>query len=319
MVKKIGVLTSGGDSPGMNSAVRAVLRTAITYDIEVYGITDGYKGLLEKKIFKMDRKSASETLNRGGTFLGTARVEEFKQLDVQKKAVDILNEFDIDALITIGGDGTYRGALALTKLGIKCIGIPATIDNDIASTTYTIGFDTACNTIIDAIDKLRDTSRSHERCSIIEVMGRDCGDLAMRAGISSGAELVITNETKHDYNLILETIKNARKNNKRHALIVITENILDVHQLAKDLERDTDYITRATVLGYVQRGGNPSAYDRFMASWMGNYSVKLLVEGISGVTVGLLDGVLKHNEFEKALLMEKTQVVDFYKINEELI
>lgn len=298
---KIGVLTSGGDAPGMNAAIRAVVRSGILYGHEVYGIKDGYQGILDSNFVRLDHESVSGMLSKGGTFLGTARVPEFKDLDVQKRAVENLNEKGIEALIVIGGDGTYRGAMALSKLGIKCVALPGTIDNDIAGTDYTIGFQTAVETVVDALDKLRDTSTSHQRCSIVEVMGRNCGDLALVSGICGGAEFIITPENLIPKEDIIERLKEHKKNGRRHAIIVITEKILDVHKFADEITEKSGFSSRATVLGYIQRGGNPCPDDRILGSRMGAYAIELLNDGIYGVCVGVRDSRMIHLPFANVL------------------
>ena len=303
---RIALITSGGDAPGMNAAIRAVTRTALAKGHKVYGVYDGYKGLIEGKFEKFTRSDVSETLNRGGTILGTARLPEFNQLEIQKLAVKQLTARCIDGLICIGGDGTYRGAKALTELGIRCVGIPGTIDNDIASTEYTIGFSTALNTAVDAIDKLRDTSSSHQRCSIIEVMGRHCGDLALYSGICCGAEYIITEDTGFDKQHLLESLKENRLDGRRHAIVVISENITDVHALAEEVEEYTGYECRGTILGYVQRGGCPTPEDRLLASRMGAYAVDLLEQGIFGCAIGISNNKLVHMPFEEALNKSKS-------------
>ena len=309
---RIGVLTSGGDAPGMNAVIRAVVRAGIQSGDQVFGIYDGYRGLVEGKITEFTRKDVSEILSKGGTILGTARLPEFKYEQVRALAQRQLEKHDIDSLIVIGGDGTYTGALRLHEMGINTIGIPGTIDNDIASTDYTIGFSTALNTACEAIDKLRDTSTSHQRCSIIEVMGRHCGDLALYSGICCGAEYIITNETGLDKDKLLKDLKSNRLAGRRHAIVVISENITDVHQLAKDVEAFAGYECRATVLGYVQRGGAPSPEDRLLAARLGKYAVELLHDGITGVAVGIRQNELRYTPIEEALIMQN-------ETNEELI
>ncbi len=307
MIKKIGILTSGGDSPGMNAAIRAAVRTGISYGIEMYGITNGYKGLLNKEIFKMDRSSVSDIVNRGGTILKTARLPEFKEEKVMLQAVRILQEEGIEALVVIGGDGSYRGALDLTKHGINCIGLPGTIDNDIASTDFTIGFDTALNTIIDAVDKIRDTTESHSRCSIIEVMGNKCGDLALYAGIAEGAEIIITPDFLMSDEDVFKTLRQMReKDSNKRAIVIVSEKIYpDIHAFAKKVEENTGFSTRATVLGYIQRGGAPSANDRVLAGRMGSYAIDLLVEGKGGRCVGIRGQELTDYDIFEALAMKK--------------
>ena len=293
VIRTIGVLTSGGDAPGMNAALRAVARTAWARGIDVKGIYRGYSGLLNDEIFDMEKEFTCDIISRGGTALFTARCEEFKQLEYQEKAAEILRSHNIDGLVVIGGDGSYNGALKLTEMGINCIGIPGTIDNDIPDTDHTIGFDTALNTIVDALDKLRDTSSSHQRCTILEVMGRRCGDLAINAGIADGAEMVITSEIGFDENKVIEVLKASKASDKKHAIVVITEHITDVHELAKKVEAATGFETRANVLGHMQRGGRPSARDRVLASRMGVYAVELLEAGKGGLCVSEVNGQIK--------------------------
>ena len=286
-MRKIAVMTSGGDAPGMNAAIRAVVRSGLHYGLEVYGIKYGYKGLCDGNISLLERNDVSRIIKSGGTILGSARFPEFKELDVRKKAVEQLNKMGIEAIVIIGGDGSYRGAQALSEMGIKCIGLPGTIDNDISSTDYTIGFQTALQTIVDSIDKLRDTSMSHRRCSVVEVMGRNCGDLALYAGIAGGSEFIITPETGFDKQRTLDAIKDSFNSGRRHAIVVATEHMLNVIELASDIEEYTGHETRATILGHVQRGGDPSASDRVMATEMGEYAVELLFNGEGGKAVGL--------------------------------
>ncbi len=303
-MKKIAVMTSGGDAPGMNAAVRAVVRSALHHGFEIYGVYYGYKGLVEGKIEKLKRGDVSRIINRGGTVLGSARYPEFMKEEVRQIAVDRLHAFGITGLVVIGGDGTYRGAQSLTEMGVKCIGLPGTIDNDINSTDYTIGFHTALQTVVDAIDRLRDTSMSHQRCSVVEVMGRNCGDLGLYAGIAGGSEFIITPETGFDKQLTLDAIRDSHLRNKRHAIVVVTEHMLDVEELSKDIENYTGYETRATVLGHIQRGGDPSAYDRVLATEMGEYAVELLRKDIGGRAVGLNGMNITDYDIKDALSME---------------
>ncbi|MBQ3253318.1 MAG: 6-phosphofructokinase, partial [Acholeplasmatales bacterium] len=298
---RIGVLTSGGDAPGMNATIRAVVRAAIANNDRVFGIYDGYRGLVEGKLHEFTRKDVSEILSKGGTILGTARLPEFKYEQVRQLAIKQLQKHDIEALICIGGDGTYTGALRLHEMGIKTIGIPCTIDNDIASTEFTVGFSTALTTACDAIDKLRDTSSSHQRCSIIEVMGRHCEDLALYSGICCGAEYIITSDTGLDKDKLLKDLKENRLAGRRHAIVVISENITDVYQLAKEVEDYSGYECRATILGYIQRGGAPTPEDRLLAARLGKYSVDLLHEGITGVAVGINKNQVAYTPIEEAL------------------
>lgn len=312
MVKKIGILTSGGDAPGMNAAIRSVTRAAIQSGLEVYGIHDGYLGLCEGKIERLYRRSVSETISKGGTFLGTARLPEFSEEATQDLAIEELNRYGIDALVVIGGDGTYRGALALSKKGVKVVGIPGTIDNDIAGTDYTIGFDTALNTAIEAVDKLRDTSSSHRRCSIVEVMGRNCGAIAVWTGLAVGAEIVVSKETGFDLDAIVDNINRAAQV-KRHAICIVTEKSTDLNQLAKDIKARTPFDARVTILGHIQRGGTPTARDRVLASTMGVKAVRGLLEGKSGVCVCEINNQLVLRPIEEALLDVREQVTQKYE------
>jgi 6-phosphofructokinase 1 len=315
---RIGVLTSGGDSPGMNAAIRAVVRGALSNGDKVFGVSDGYRGLVEGRFKEFTRSDVSEILNRGGTILGTARLPEFKYEAVRQLAVKQLQKNDIEALICIGGDGTYAGALALHHMGIKTIGIPGTIDNDIASSDYTIGFSTALNTACDAIDKLKDTSSSHQRCSIIEVMGRHCGDLALYSGLCTGAEYIFTNETGLDKEKLLKDLKENRLAGCRHAIVVISENMTDVYQLAKEVEDYSGYECRATVLGYVQRGGTPTPEDRLLAARLGGFAVDLLKQGVSGVCVGVIDNELRSTPIEEALNMKNIPSEELHNLVQKL-
>jgi 6-phosphofructokinase 1 len=290
MVKCIGVLTSGGDAPGMNAAIRAVTRTCLNKGIKIYGVKLGYKGLHDGEFIEFDSHSTRNIINIGGTFLKSARFPEFKDPTVRQEAIEQMKKVGMEALVVIGGDGSYNGALKLTEMGVNCIGIPGTIDNDIPDTDFTIGFDTALNTIVDALDKLRDTSGSHQRCTILEVMGRRCGDLAVHAGIACGAEMIVTSESGYDEKEIIDTLKKSKASDKKHALVVITEHITDVHQLAKRIEEETGFETRANVLGHMQRGGRPSAKDRVLASRMGIKAVELLEEGKGGLCISEVKG-----------------------------
>ena len=320
MIRRIGILTSGGDAPGMNAALRAVTRVALANGFEVMGIKDGYRGLVEGNYIPMDKSTVSDILNRGGTVLGSARLTEFKDLEIQKKAVQTLQNAKIDAVVVIGGDGSYRGAMALTKLGINCIGLPGTIDNDIPGTDFTIGFDTALNTVVEAVDKLRDTSSSHHRCSVVEVMGNRCGDLAVWAAISCGAEIVITPETGYDELDVLERLRYLDKAvKKRHAIVVISEKIADVDELARKISQNTGFAGRATVLGHVQRGGSPSPRDRVLASMMGEKAVDLLMDGVGGHCVGMIDNKVTSMPIEEALSSPRHSRKDLYRLFDRLV
>jgi len=301
MIKKIGVLTSGGDAPGMNAAVRGVVRAALSEGLEVYGIYDGYLGLYEGNIHQLHRHSVSDIINKGGTFLGSARFPEFADVEVRKQAIKNLEKHGIEALVVIGGDGSYMGAKKLTEMGYPCIGLPGTIDNDVAGTDYTIGYFTALNTVIDMIDRLRDTSSSHNRISIVEVMGRYCGDLTLSAGLAGGAEYVVLPEVEYKEQALLEKIDEGIAKGKKHVLVAITEHITDVNKLAETIEEHTGRETRATILGHIQRGGTPSAFDRVMASRMGVYAVELLKQGYGGRCVGILNDQLVHHDIIDAI------------------
>ncbi|MCG3722620.1 6-phosphofructokinase [Vibrio cincinnatiensis] len=319
MIKNIGVLTSGGDAPGMNAAIRGVVRTALGAGLGVYGIYDGYLGLYQDNIKQLDRYSVSDVINKGGTFLGSARFPEFRDEEVRKKAIENLKKHNIDALVVIGGDGSYMGAKKLTEMGFPCVGVPGTIDNDIAGTDYTIGYLSAINTVIDAIDRLRDTSSSHQRISIVEIMGRHCGDLTLMSAIAGGCEYVITPETGLDMQQLISNIQDGITKGKKHAIIALTELMTDASQLAKEIEKATGRETRATVLGHIQRGGRPTAFDRILASRMGNYAVHLLLDGHGGRCVGIQKEELVHHDIIEAIETMKRPVrQDLFKVAEEL-
>ncbi|MHA2939340.1 6-phosphofructokinase [Vibrio sp. RC27] len=319
MIKKIGILTSGGDAPGMNAAVRGVVRTALSQDLEVYGVYDGYLGLYEDRIEKLDRSSVSDIINRGGTFLGSARFPEFKEESIRQVAIENLQKHGIEALVVVGGDGSYMGAKKLTEMGYPCIGLPGTIDNDIAGTDYTIGYLTALNTVIDAIDRLRDTSSSHQRISIVEIMGRHCGDLTLMAAIAGGCEYVITPETGLDMDELISNIQDGIAKGKKHAIIALTELMMDSTELADAIEKATGRETRATVLGHIQRGGRPTAFDRVLASRMGNYAVDLLLAGEGGRCVGIQKDELVHHDIIDAIEhMRRPIRHDLFKVAEDL-
>ena len=319
MIKKIGILTSGGDAPGMNAAIRAVVRVGLSHGLEVYGIRDGYLGLHENRIEKLDRYSVSDVINCGGTFIGSARFPAFREESVRREAIENLKQHGIDALVVIGGDGSYMGAKKLTEMGCPCIGLPGTIDNDIAGTDYTIGFDTALNVIMDAIDRLRDTSSSHKRISVVEVMGRHCGDLAMSSAVSGGAEFVVVPELPFDKEVLLSQIEAGLARGKRHALVVVCEHVTDVGALAREIEDRTGLETRATILGHIQRGGSPTARDRIMASQMGAYAVELLMAGKGGRCVGLLKNELVHHDIIECIeTMKRPFNQDLFELSGKL-
>ena len=305
-MKKIAVLTSGGDAPGMNSAVRAVVRTALNAGIEVYGVIRGFNGLINDELVPLNLRSVSNIMQRGGTVLYTARCLEFKELEYQKKAAEICRKHGIDGVVVCGGDGSFRGAQKLSQQGINCIGIPCTIDNDIGCCEYTIGYDTAINTVVDMVDKLRDTSASHDRCSVIEVMGRHAGWLALSAGIATGATSILVPEIPYDFQQdIVDRIKRSLDLGKRHFLVMVAEGIGDVNQLARDIEEATGVESRATVLGHVQRGGRPSGRDRILASQMGHYAAHLLMEGKTERVVAVNNNQLMDYDIDEALAMKK--------------
>ena len=306
-VKTIGILTSGGDAPGMNAAIRACVRKGIQNGLTIKGIERGYSGLLQEEIIDMDKHSVSDIIQRGGTILGTARCEEMRTKEGQEEAARICRKHGIDGLIVIGGDGSYRGALAQSRLGINAIGLPGTIDLDIACTDYTIGFDTAINTAMQAIDKVRDTSSSHERCNIIEVMGRNAGYIALWCGIANGADDILLPE-KYDFDeqKIIDNIIENRKRGKTHHIIVNAEGIGHSTSMARRIEAATGIETRATILGYMQRGGSPTCKDRVYASMMGCYAADILSAGKTNRVVGYRNGEFVDYDIEEALAMQKT-------------
>ena len=305
-IKTIGVLTSGGDAPGMNAAIRAVVRKAIGNGVNVKGIRRGYQGLRDEEMIDMEKSSVSDIIQRGGTILGTARCVEMCTPEGQKKAADICRKHGIDGIVIIGGDGSYRGAEKLAQNGINTIGLPGTIDLDIACTDYTIGFDTAINTAMEAIDKIRDTSSSHERCSIVEVMGRNAGYIALYCGVANGAEDILLPE-KYDYNeqALIDNIIASRKRGKTHHLIINAEGIGHSTSMAKRIEAATGIETRATILGYMQRGGAPTCKDRYYASMMGAYAADILCAGKSNRVVAHQHGEIVDFDIEEALAMQK--------------
>ena len=318
-VKTIGVLTSGGDAPGMNAAIRAVVRTGIAKGLNVKGIMRGYAGLLKEEIVDMDSRSVSDIIQRGGTILYTARCSEFRTEEGQKLGAEICKKHGIDGIVVIGGDGSFNGACKLANLGINTIGLPGTIDQDIACTDYTIGFDTAINTAMEAIDKVRDTSTSHERCSVIEVMGRDAGYLALWCGIANGAEKILMPE-EHDYDeeKIIEDIQESRKRGKKNYIIINAEGVGDSMNMAKRIEEATGMETRATILGHMQRGGSPTCKDRVYASIMGAKAVDLLLEGKTNRVVGYKHGEYVDFDIDEALGMTKGIPAYQYEIAKEL-
>ena len=319
MINKIGILTSGGDAPGMNAAIRSVARVALQSGIEVVGIHNGYKGLVNGDFETFTKRNVSDILSRGGTILGSARLPEFKDDDVQEQAVKKLKENNIDALVVIGGDGTYKGALALTKKGINCIGLPGTIDNDIAGTDTTIGFDTALQTVVDCVDKLRDTSSSHHRCSVVEVMGNRCGDLAIYSGLSTGAEIIITPESGYDEEEVLSKLSYLESLGKNHAIVIVSEKVTDVNKLANLISSNTNFDGRSTILGHIQRGGAPTPNDRVLASMLGEKAVDLLISGVGGHCVGTRGGEIISMPIEEAMKATRKTNKSLYKLFDRLV
>lgn len=318
-VKTIGVLTSGGDAPGMNAAIRAVVRTGIHNGLKVMGIRKGYNGLIRGDIFEMDARSVSDIIHRGGTILFTARSPEFMKEEGQKRGAEMCRVFGIDGLVVIGGDGSFKGAEKLSNLGINTIGIPGTIDLDIACTDYTIGFDTAVNTAMDAINKIRDTSTSHERCSVVEVMGRNAGYIALWCAITGGAEEVLIPERGQvDTDVLIKQIIENRNRGKKHNLIIVAEGIGGSQKIAKKIEEVTGIETRATILGHLQRGGSPTAVDRLHASMMGTMAVDLLVEGKSNRVVAYKEGKYVDYDINEALQMKKETDPKMYEVSKIL-
>lgn len=317
-MKRIGVLTSGGDSPGMNAAVRAVVRKAIFHDMEVFGVYGGYAGLISGNIKQLELGSVGDIIHRGGTFLYSARCEEFKTKEGQQKGIEQLKKFGIEGLVVIGGDGSYMGAKALTEQGFPCVGVPGTIDNDIPGTDFTIGFDTALNTVIDAIDKIRDTATSHERAFIIEVMGRDAGDIALWAGLAGGAETIVIPEVDYDMDEILSRLQKGRERGKKHSIIIVAEGVCSGVEFGAKLKEAIDLDTRVSVLGHMQRGGSPTAADRVLASRLGAYAVELLLEGKGGRAVGIEKNQLVDHDIIEVLSRKHSAQLDMYKLSKEL-
>lgn len=316
MIKKIGILTSGGDAPGMNDALFGAIRTGYKLGKEMYVVYEGYKGILERNFVKVSPDFANEYISRGGTIIKSARFPEFKDESVRKEAVKILKEEGIDALIVIGGDGSYKGAKLLTGLGINCVGLPGTIDNDIVSTDYTIGFDTCLNTVVEAIDKIDETMSSHNRCGVVEIMGNHCPDLTLYAGIATGADIVITKDNNSNIDNAITTLKKLKEEKADHAMVLVAEKLLDVNALVKRISEETGWDTRATVLGHIQRGGTPSAMERVNAIRMGSYAVSLLDQGIGGVCVGIADNKLAYHDIDEALELPRNKHLDLYEIHD---
>ncbi len=313
--KTIAVLTSGGDAPGMNAALRAVVRAGISYGMQVYGVRRGYNGLLNGDMYQMNLRSVSDIIHHGGTILYTARSPEFNTPEGVKKAADKCRAMGVDGVVVIGGDGSFRGARDLTHAGIPCIGVPGTIDNDIACTEYTVGFDTAMNTAMEMVDRLRDTTESHDRCSVVEVMGRRCGDLALHTGIAVGATSILVPEVPYDFERdVIQRMMFTQKTGKKHFIIVVAEGVGGTEELAKKIEAATGIESRATILGHVQRGGSPTLRDRVMASRMGFHAVELLDQGIGNRVVAFRESKVVDFDITEALEMKRVFDKDLYEI-----
>ncbi len=318
-MRTIGVLTSGGDAPGMNAAIRAVVRTGVQNGMRVMGIRRGYNGLMSGDMFEMNLRSVSDIIHRGGTMLYTARSPEFKTEEGLQKAMDVCKQVGMEGIVVIGGDGSFRGARDLSLRGVNCVGIPGTIDNDIACCDYTIGYDTAMNTIMEMVDRVRDTTESHDRCSVIEVMGRRAGYLALHAGIAVGATSILIPEVEFDFQRdVIDRMRKTQQTDKKHFIIVVAEGIGGVAEMAEQIEAQTGVETRATVLGHVQRGGSPTVRDRVNASKMGNYAVKLLLDGIGNRVVASSKGEIVDYDIYEALNMTKHINMDVYKMAHEI-
>jgi len=317
-VKKIGVLTSGGDAPGMNAAIRSVTRAAIFKGLKVVGIQRGYQGLIEGDMEDMNLSSVGDIIHRGGTILRSARSKEFMTEKGFQKALDVLKIFGVDGLVVIGGDGSFRGAEKLSESGFPTIGIPGTIDNDLGYTDYTIGFDTAVNTVVNAIGNLRDTSSSHGRANIVEVMGRHCGDIALYAGLAGGAENIIIPEMDFNMDEICKKLISGRNRGKLHSIIIVAEGVGKPYDIANEIQERTDIETRVTIMGHLQRGGTPTAQDRILASRLGAKSVELLLEGKKGKVVGIKENKIVDQDIEEALSVEKEIDKDMYELTKIL-
>ena len=314
MIGAIGVLTSGGDAPGMNAAVRAVARSAIRKGIKIYGIERGYSGLIHRDLSEMHQRSVSDIIHRGGTVLYTARCPEFKTAEGREIALQTCKDFGLEGIVVIGGDGSFRGAGDLTAMGVPCIGIPGTIDNDIACTDYTIGYDTAMNTAMEMMDKLRDTAQSHDRCSVVEVMGRNAGYIALNVGIACGSVATIVPEMPYSIDDIAQKMLKTRELGKQHFIVVVSEGVGHVEEIAREIESKTGIESRATILGHVQRGGAPTVRDRVTATNMGYYAVELLAQGIGNRVIAEKDGKIVDFGIQEALAMKKEFSKELYHI-----
>ena len=318
-MKTIGVLTSGGDAPGMNAAIRAVVRAGCENGFRVMGIRRGYNGLMYGDMYEMNLRSVSNIINRGGTILYSARSPEFKTEEGMQKAIDVCKQMDMQGVVVIGGDGSFRGARDLSLRGVPCVGIPGTIDNDIACSDYTIGYDTAMNTVMENVDRLRDTSESHDRCSVVEVMGRRAGYIALNSGIACGATTILIPEVDFDFEKdVIDRMRRTQKTGKRHFIIIVAEGIGGVNEMAKRIQEETGVESRATILGHVQRGGSPTVRDRVVGSTMGCKAVELLKQGIGNRVIALRKGELVDYDIFEALNMTKTIDLDLYKLAHEI-
>ena len=318
-MKTIGVLTSGGDAPGMNAAIRAVVRAGCENGFRVMGIRRGYNGLMYGDMYEMNLRSVSNIINRGGTILYSARSPEFKTEEGMQKAIDVCKQMDMQGIVVIGGDGSFRGARDLSLRGVPCVGIPGTIDNDIACSDYTIGYDTAMNTVMENVDRLRDTSESHDRCSVVEVMGRRAGYIALNSGIACGATTILIPEVDFDFEKdVIDRMRRTQKTGKRHFIIIVAEGIGGVNEMAKRIQEETGVESRATILGHVQRGGSPTVRDRVVGSTMGCRAVELLKQGIGNRVIALQKGELVDYDIFEALNMTKTIDLDLYKLAHEI-
>ena len=315
MAKSLAVLTSGGDAPGMNAAIRAVVRAGIYYGFKMMGVYKGYSGLLNGDVAELNLRSVSDILSRGGTNLYTARSKRFMQPEYQQQAADYCRSLDIEGLVVIGGDGSFKGARALSNLGIPCVGIPGTIDNDIACSDYTIGFDTAMNTAVEMVDKIRDTAASHDRCSVVEVMGRHCGDIALQTGIAVGATAILVPEIEHDLERdVISRIYEQKDTGKKHFIVIVAEGVGGVQEISHYIQHRTGIETRATILGHVQRGGSPTLMDRLMATSMGVSAVHLLANGVGNRVVAYKNGDIVDYDITEALDMPRVFDKELYDI-----
>lgn len=314
-MKKIGVLTSGGDAPGMNAAIRAVVRTAISKGMQVFGINRGYNGLINGDVYEMNTRSVSSIIQRGGTLLYTARCPEFRTEEGLQKAKKTCEELGLEGIVVIGGDGSFRGAADLSARGILCVGLPGTIDNDIACTEYTIGYDTAMNTVVEMVDKLRDTCHSHDRCCVVEVMGRNAGHIALNTAVACGATFVLVPELPYDLDEVAKKMLETKKTGKQNFIVIVAEGIGHSELIAKTLEAKTGIEARVTILGHVQRGGSPTLRDRVVASEMGYYAVELLENDIGNRVVGMQQGKIVDFDIQEALSMKKSFDEKLYQIS----